>query len=88
MKWLNNIRAKKCAEAGHIEKTITRKIRKDGSPYYAVIDYVQDKIICKRCRITIRDWDNQKEVDCFNSCSMSSEHWEEMREKGFIKMYD
>ena len=76
----------KCERIGHDFETQKLTIRKRaGLEHYRaiVVDYEATQEVCKRCgeRCELKEG---KEKDWFTSCSMPSDMWDKMDEKGYL----
>ena len=77
----------KCQRLGHKMKTICIKIRKDGVGFREVVtDYKAEKDYCERCGGEHSEYKNLKYIQGYTKCSMPSDMWDSIREKGYVEI--
>ena len=79
--------AKKCERLGHTPNEHKIRIRKNSKDWrMTVTDFSARIEICDRCNKHLSEPFKLEEIDSYNSCSMPSEMWNKMREKGYLIM--
>ena len=76
----------RCKFFGHKMTTRNLRVRKKGGFMAVVTDYKAKKTFCTRCRKGINEIHDLEEFRSFNSCSMPSDMWDEIREKGWVEV--
>lgn len=75
-----------CPTKGHKYKPARKKIRRKSKDYGEVVaDFMVDVDVCVKCGDKSAPY-NEVKVDWFNSCSMPSDMWEEIKEIGYIEV--
>ena len=75
----------KCNRLGHDDRTETRKIRRSCEGRHVVEDFLATFTVCKRCRREVGP-SEEVEIDWFNSCSMPTSMWDQMRDNGYVEI--
>jgi hypothetical protein len=75
----------KCQRLGHIPETKKVKIRREANSLNCIMkDYKAEIDYCQRCRAQISEPKNEIPYNWYNSVSMSSYRWEELKTKGYL----
>jgi hypothetical protein len=74
---------RKCERVGHMETSITIKIRRrSNDSYYVVEDFKASARKCRRCHALL-GIDDQVFITGYTGCSMPTFMWDAIREKGY-----
>lgn len=80
----------RCKRLGHKIKTIRKRIRikpKESYSRFVAEDYYAKLDICSRCGEEHKPYDNEY-ITSWNSCSMPLSMWNDIREKGYVIIYE